>query len=309
MLFFFTSSLVNGAFISEGFDGNKIIKTRIVAIGGEGLSSVEMYESRTGAWASLPDMTTQRAGAASCIVGSKVIVAGGFDGRTSLKSSEYLDLEPKGGKMKWTVMPSIKMKKSRSALGGVLLDDGVTFFVTGGYNGKTTINSCAQLDTLTMTWSDAPSMASARSAHCTVLYKKKAAVIGGLIIEKQCLLALCEEYDRTRKTWSVFPPLIQARSRHGACVLNDGIFVCGGVGDGSVSSVEVFDGVKWSLLESSLSMTRYTHACVVLKGKVVVLGGNQEEVEVYDEAQRKWRRDVIPSMLAPSRFYLTAVSF
>ncbi len=218
---------MNGKVVSEGVNGNKKgIRTRIITIGGNGLSSVETYESRTGTWTSLPDMTTKRAwGPASCIVGSKAIVAGGFDRQMCLSSTEYLDLEAEGGEMRWTAIPS--MKEKRTDVSGVLLDDGVTFFVTGGNDGKTRLSSCEQLDTTTMTWSDAPSMASARFSHCTVLYKKKAVVIGG--IDERNVFALCEEYDSLCKTWSPFPSLSQARSYHGACAFNDRIFVCGGL--------------------------------------------------------------------------------
>jgi hypothetical protein len=48
---------------------------------------------------------------------------------------------------------------------------------------------------------------------------------------------------------------------------------------------------------------------VVWEGKVVVLGGEQKEVEVYDVVAKKWSRDSIPTMLVPSRNNLAAVSF
>jgi serine/threonine-protein kinase PknK len=233
---------VNGRTISMGANGNKMTNTRIIAIGGYGLSSVEMYESKTGTWTSLPDMTTKRLASALCIVGSKVIVAGGHDGNKYLSSTEYLDLEGKGRDMRWTVIPS--MNETRSAVRGVLLDDGVTFFVTGGNNGESRLSSCEQLDTTTMTWSDAPSMATARSAHCTVLYKKKVVAIGGVNV-KGSGFALCEEYDTSSKTWSAFPSLTATMFWHGACVLDDRIFVSGGRVNGSPSDiVEMYDGVK-----------------------------------------------------------------
>jgi hypothetical protein len=239
-------------------------------------------------------------------VGSKVIVAGGHDGNKRFSSAEYLDLEAEAREMKWTVIQS--MKEKRSSVSGVLLDDGVTFFVTGGNNGESRLSSCEQLDTTMMTWRDAPSMATARSAHCTVLYKKKVVVIGGA--DERNALALCEEYNSLFKTWSPFPPLTQARYSHGACVLDDRIFVIGGIVRGvSSNHVEVFDGVKWSALDLRLSEARYGHACVVWERKVVVLGGDRDFVEVYDETRKRWRSDMIPQMSTAFRHYLSAVSF
>jgi hypothetical protein len=152
-------------------------------------------------------------------------------------------------------------------------------------------------------------MATSRSSHCTVLYKKNAVVLGGLTTNDKGT-ALCEELDMTARKWTSFPPLTQTRYYHGACVLNDEkIFVCGGVANGlGPASVEVFDGVKWSVLDVVLCATRFWLACTVWEGKVVVLGGKEEDIEVFDEAERQWRRDVIPK-LSTSRRYLTAVSF
>jgi hypothetical protein len=281
-------------------------KTRIVAIGGQQggdlWASVEMFESETGTWTALPDMSSERGlGPASCVVGgSKIIVAGGRErGDGYLASAEVFDFETK----KWTAIAP--MREERSFFSGVLLDDGVTFLVTGGYNGAY-LASCEQRDTTTMTWSAAPAMATARCKHCTVLYKKNAVVLGG-----HSATALCEEFDATARKWTTFPPLTQTRYDHGACVLNDEkIFVSGGWVNYSVSaSVEVFDGVKWSVLDAVLSATRSDHACAVWEGKVVVLGGTKEGIEVFDEAEKKWRSDVIPKMSTPSRLNLTAVSF
>jgi hypothetical protein len=90
-------------------------------------------------------------------------------------------------------------------------------------------------------------MGTARGFHCTVLFKKKAVVLGGhfrseLEIRPPAINSPCEEFDPSTRKWSPFPPLTYSKcSGHGACVLNDEkIFVCDG------ESVEMFDGV-WSV--------------------------------------------------------------
>jgi hypothetical protein len=108
-----------------------------------------MFESETGAWTALPDMTTKRSyGPASCVVGgSKVIVAGGCDSSGCLASAEVFDFETK----KWTKIAP--MREKRGGFSGVLLDDGATFLVTGGDRDASGdwLGSCEQLDTTTMT--------------------------------------------------------------------------------------------------------------------------------------------------------------
>ena len=73
-------------------------------------------------------------------------------------------------------------------------------------------------------------------------------------------------------------------------------------------SVEVYDGARWSVLDSPLSKQRWNHGCGVWEGKIAVLGGNEVDVEVYDEVEKEWRSDIIPR-LSIERFQLCAVSF
>ncbi len=151
-------------------------------------------------------------------------------------------------------------------------------------------------------------MATSRHLHCTVLYRKRAVAIGGK--SNATSLALCEQQDSATKKWTPFPSLPQTRFFHGACVLNDRIYVCGGVVNGTEStSIEVFDGEKWSMLETSLSEARKGHSCLVWEGKVVVFGGNKEDIEVYDEDEKRWRRDLIPKMSIARNQEWNAVSF
>ncbi len=80
--------------------------------------------------------------------------------------------------------------------------------------------------------------------------------------------------------------------------------------DGSRSgSVEVYDGIIWSVHEPSLLKPRINHAFVVWEGKIVVLGGTQDDVEVFDEKEKKWREDVIPRMCQSSQVNLMALTF
>jgi hypothetical protein len=295
---------VQGEWIAKGVNGSKFLaKTRILALGGGWSSSADMYESKTGRWTALPCMTTSRVySPASCVVGSRLIVAGGsslFGKAKFLSTAEYLDLDVEVEEMKWIEIPST-MTKARAWSSGVVLDDGVTFLVTGGNTGRSTQSSCEMLSTTTMTWRNARSMLTARAHHCTVLYQGKAVVLGGHESVFN-MINRCEQYNPMFNSWSSLPPLTQPISKHSACVLNNKIYVCGGfLDDRSNNSsnyhMEVYDGGRWSVIDSSLSHSRSRDACVVWEGRLVVLGASGEAAQVYDERKNRWRQSLIPRL-------------
>ena len=146
--------------------------------------SVEMYQSGKK-WIDLQPMHEARSIFASCIAGRHVYVAGGQgSGFDSLSSAECFDLDTR----KWTQLPS--MKRPRRYVSGALLPDGITFLVTGGEvpvprftfwgNCDTVTCECEQFNTVSREWSHAPRMIEERYSHCTVRYKDKVVVIGGV---------------------------------------------------------------------------------------------------------------------------------
>ena len=121
-------------------------------------------------------------------------------------------------------------------------------------------------------------------------------------------LSSCEELRGD--AWGPLASLNTARQLFGAASLDDKIYVAGGHGGGGgyLSSVEVFDGVRWTLLGSSLAQTRYYCAATALNGTLVVLGG-RTTVEQFSPAAGTWSAKSIPAMRTARRNFLAVVSF
>ena len=83
----------------------------------------------------------------------------------------------------------------------------------------------------------------------------------------------------------------------------DKIFV---FGDEDSDLVEVYDGSAWTVI-AKMPATRLDCSAVNLDGKLVVLGGNREEVDVFDPATGEWSS--LPKMITSNRLCLGAVSF
>jgi Kelch motif len=69
--------------VPDGFLGQRSAETVIIAniAVQEVLSSVEVYDPRTGSWSYLTSLTTRRSGVSAVLLGDKIYVLGGFDGQ------------------------------------------------------------------------------------------------------------------------------------------------------------------------------------------------------------------------------------
>ncbi len=297
----------------------------IIALGGVGLSSVELFEKGADTWTALPAMSSVRGWSpVVCVVRRSLLYAvGGDSGPHAFRTAEYLDLEKHGragncmssensnGKPAASPWVQISpMSSARCGFSGVLLGDGTTLFVTGGSDGLKRLSTCEQLSTSTNTWSSVPSMPRNRCYHCTVLFKGKPVVIAGS--EDGAYLATCFEYDPPTKRWFSFASLNQARASFGACVVEDSIYVAGGYKDDVISSVEAFDASRgtWTIVESALTIPRWRCATVCWGvNKLAVLGGDRDTtsgtVDVYDPVEKTWTSSLIPPMLMARKWFAT----
>ncbi len=203
------------------------------------------------------------------------------------------------------------MSTGRYYTSGILLPDNKTFLVTGGsYNNELEgrLTSCEKLDIATNTWSTAGNLLSPRHGHASVLFNNSAVVLGGY--NNVGYLNPCEQFHSASNTWSSFPSFSIARESFGAAVVLNKIYIVGGHnGTSSLSSVEVCSGTSWSPLSPSLAQTRWQSAAVSFQNKLVILGGSQTTIEVFDPITSTWNTTFSPMKIYPSRFYLAAVSF
>jgi N-acetylneuraminic acid mutarotase len=283
----------------------------MIAFGGNYLSSVEIFSSVTQTWTDLPPMMTERGvyPAACAVNKTRLIVCGGSNSAagSQLSSCEMLDLTSQGLFVGWRWVPG--MSTARTWTSGVLLPDNKTLLVTGGANSSThVLSSCEKLDIAANTWSSVGNffLGGPRHAHTSVLFNNSIVVLGGS--NAADYLKTCERYDHVTNTWSVFPSFSAARHSFGAAVVLDKIYIAGGYNGTALSSVEVFNGASWSPLSPSLAQTRQLCAAVLFQNKVVVLGGSQSTIEVFDPITSTWNATFPPMRISPSRPYLAAVS-
>ncbi len=284
----------------------------IVALGGYNvvtgyLKTVEIFSSVNESWTGLPPLTTKRdVYPALCAINkTKLIACGGYNGTTSLSTCEALDLTNQGAGWSW--VPS--MSDARQVTSGMLLLDNKTFLVTGGNNGSFVLSSCEKLDITTNTWSSAGNLLGPRYGHSSVLYTTVILAMGGWNGNNS--FNTCEQYDSVSNTWSSFPPFLIARDKFGAAVVLDKIYIAGGSNGAQLSSVEVYNGTKWSLLSSTLARVRYGCTAVAFQNKFVVLGGRERitTIEVFDPVTSTWNTTFPPMKISPTRDYMAAVSF
>ncbi len=151
------------------------IGDKLYIIGGHGgygwLSSVEVFDTITQEWSSLPNMTTKGDECAAVSVGNKIYVFGGWYG-TYLSSAEVYDVTTQG----WTPLPDMKEKRSACAATAV----GNRIYIVGGRDGSTYHSSCEVFDTSTNTWSSPiPDIKEKRSSCQAVTIGPNIYVMGG----------------------------------------------------------------------------------------------------------------------------------
>lgn len=184
------------------------------ASGGERLASTELL-SGVGALrlAPGPCMAARRSGCAVVRLTERhVMVLGGFDGTSSLASTEILDLVS----MEFT--PGPPMHTARRGCAAVLLDQGILIVLGGvqeSLDGSVRLNSTDLLDFKSMKFSTGPVMSCKRSASAAVrLDRGRAIVIGGF--DGDAFVETTEIFDVSTMSFQPGPSM---RSRRAACAV------------------------------------------------------------------------------------------
>ncbi|MCK9689493.1 kelch repeat-containing protein [Scleromatobacter humisilvae] len=273
----------------------------------------------TNTWTAAPPMPTERVAGhtATLLTGGKLLVAGGV--KSAGAGTAAADVfDPVA--LTWTsVAPMNVMRSSHAA---TLLADG-RVLVTGGSTVSSTAakgyvnNASAEIyDPVTNTWTATPPMGAARSHHtATLLPDGKVLVVGGE--NAQYLVEpTAEIYDPVANTWSApRSQPIARRSQHTATPLPSGLVLIAGGFDivngllTPLTSAELYDpvlhtttstdshGVTTALVTGGqdftattpMAFTHYGHSATRLAdGRVVVVGGNTTQTEIYDPVAGGW---------------------
>jgi hypothetical protein len=204
---------------------------QVLVVGGDSLAGMaELYDPRTGTWRLAGALQTQRYGQAAALVGSKVLIAGGWDSNVQqLASAELWD--PATGS--WSTTGSLR--SGRGSAGATVLPSGAVL-VFGAYGAA---SSAERYDPESGAWTSAGALAAGRSdAVGTVLPSGKVLVGGGSAWS--AVLASAELFDEGRGAQPGWTPSLTsapARAAAGSTMAVGGTLFTG-VGEGSSGNTQ-----------------------------------------------------------------------
>ncbi len=111
-------------------------------------------------------------------------------------------------------------------------------------------------------------------------------------------MLLGDEYDHVTGKWSKFPDMINVRGAFEACVVNGAIYIVGsreGYGMYIMSRdivIDVFDGVKWDLLDFTMPEPVRYDSCVCFEGTKLLVFDNRNGSRIYDTQTKEWTEGI-----------------
>ena len=258
----------------------------------------ELDVTAAGTWSPTDPLTGPRAyHAAALLADGRVLVAGGYNGPTSLTSAQLYN--PAAGS--WAAARS--MQRRRDSHTATLIAGG-RVLVVGGFPDSNSYRSAEIYDPASDAWSLTGLLNDIRIEHTATLLPNGRVLVAGGAIDPNSPGAVrtAEIFDPTSGTWATTGSMVFARREHTATLLPNGrVLVAGGLNTESsttLRSAEIYDPNTgaWSLTES-MSEARQAHASILLPtgatGAVLVVGGRAGTVhlagaEVYDPASGRW---------------------
>ena len=284
-----------------------------------GVSAGAVINVTADTWNAAPGMPTERVAGhtATLLADGKLLVAGGVKSAGSGTTSVDL-FDPVA--VDWS--SAAPMNVARSSHSATLLADGRVLVAGGstvssaGATGYVNNASAEIYDPAAKTWTATPPMSAARSHHtATLLPDGKVLVVGGENVS-YLVEATAEVYDPVANTWTPTRGApVSPRSQHTATLLPSGlVLVAGGfdIVDGvltPLATAELFDpvlhtssstdinGVTTTVITGGLDFTatalmasaHYGQSATRLAdGRVVIVGGNTTQTELYNPATAAW---------------------
>ncbi len=286
-----------------------LLNGKVLVAGGESgdpltgpVSSAELYDPLTGAWAATGSMKTTRANhTATLLPNGTVLVAGGYDGTNLLSTAELY--EPVKGV--WTATG--KMATVRSGHTLTLLLNGQVL-AAAGTDGGNPLFSAELYDPDTGGWIPTGSLNVPRFSHtATLLPGGKVLVAGGHVFDFGGFdsLSSAELYDPATGAWTTTGDLTTSRDAHSATLLTSGLVLAVGgqfenIFGYSLSSAELYDpGTGLWMGAAELNTARDLHTATLLpNGQVLIAGGEAVTIqggrqvlssaELYDSTPGSW---------------------
>ena len=257
---------------------------------------IEVYDSSTKSWHSLPNMPTKRAGGAGVVFHEKkMIVIGGVDeNQKTVAAVDCFDLD----KETWEQLPELPT----GVTGPYITMVNGQIYCIGGTDKKE-INQSVVFDFDRNEWSSLPPMPTKRYACGGYVYENKIYIVGGR--DGRDPIQACESFDLETKQWEKLAPMPSIRVFYNIAAMKDNIYALGGlvpmVGFTKIAEKYNITENKWERMKD-LSIERSDGSIGVVGGKLVLvagIGGNPPEPLAGGECVRHggkhWKK--VPGMV------------
>ncbi|PRC45765.1 protein kinase, partial [Mycobacterium sp. ITM-2017-0098] len=211
--------------------------------------------------------------------GTLVYAVGGTSGTADLASVEAYD--PSADT--WTTMPALP--EPRSDFGVAVTD--ARLVAAGGTSAGRPLKSVTAFDLTTATWTDLPDLGTARRGAAVAAVGKTVYAIGGSTgsgdgqaTSSSEALKLAPRTPLPAAAWRSLPDAPTARLMMASTVLDDKIWIVGGIRDGeTLQTVETYDPrtTQWQP-QPPLPIPLNHAAAATYRGEVVVIGGATDTI-------------------------------
>lgn len=232
---------------------------------GVGLTTVESYEPRTGAWQPGPPLPIPLHHAVAATYRGEVVVLGGASENLADASKKVFALRGNS----WVELPSLSHPRAAAAAAVV----GDKLIVVGGQSAKQLVPQTEIFDG--SSWRDAPDLPTPREHLAAVSDGTYVYAIGGRFLSADKNSAAFERLDPQSGKWTKLVGMPTPRGSYGATFIDGRIVVAGGEEPtrvlGVVEMYDIADG-KWSTLPA-LPTPRHAEVVATVGNTVYCLGG------------------------------------
>jgi serine/threonine-protein kinase PknK len=252
--------------------GDRIIVTGGVDANGALLNTTEIFDGTS--WTLGTPLPTPRQMLAAASDGKLVYAVGGTNGNSDLTTVEAYDPAAKT----WTALAPLLQPRSDLA---VVITDG-RLVAVGGVSGGQVLKSVSVFDLMTKAWDSLPDMATPRHGMAVDAVEKSVYAIGGStavgdsqLVSTAEVLKLPARKIQPAPQWRALPDAPTARLMMAWTVLNDKIWIMGGLRNGvPLQTVESYDPKTGAWQTGPpLPIPLHHAAAATYRGEVVILGG------------------------------------
>lgn len=248
------------------------------------------------AWIAKAPLPTARFGLTTSMVNGKIYAMGGSDAPYVPYFNTVEIYDPATDT--WT--SGTPMPNERMGHTAAVVNDKI-YVMGGAYVAQTSTAYVDEYDPATDTWTAKAEMPTDRVFHCAGAVGGKIYVFGGCRYVNNVNisnLSAVDVYDPATDTWTTKGKMRSPRGLAAACVVNDMIYVFGGVvgdlGNAPIGTADVYDPATDSWKSIARAASRAASGICLIEDKIYVMGsgsmqGCSSRVDIYDPATDTWQ--------------------